>query len=686
MQKLNAKKKLSNIVRNLYKSRYYKTSGKLFIKTLTNGLKKEKKSDKIFETIFTHHTANLYLSSFLLLSIPQAILPTALSLEGLYAAHSLYTSLKCEPDKLEILEDAINNPKIDYADCVKISNLDITIESEEKKELFKKFIKNARYFFKKDMLKLNKIKDPKLINFMLSSPKLEHTQEIINIQNSEEFKNMDEGFNKDLLCQSLAVQPYAIKLKEFKDINCKKENEQFLMAAAKQGWYITHLEHLEKDLEKFSYLKKHFTRLLERGFDYFSIVSLFNDEIKTLSKEGQKITDILLKKASKDSLVESLNAIVNLDKTDSEGIIKKISQLGKKKIIKAFNRLAPLIQLYEHPAQEIEEYLQKQEDFSDTKKFNSFLEEKINAYFGLEKISDDITFAEKTYLLRGYCQNRQEDFSKDFIRAVLAGEDTFDFKGRNKLLTKTESKEWVKGYYKEKEDSANVQIDFPQMIKDNYEEALDHLKNAGFKFKKQNDMMATASSLIPQLEKSTEDILIKDALEHLKLMLKLTKQNKKIKGSSLIYKTGNLKDMAFIGEKPNQTCLGLGRSNSRYTVGMAHNYHILPFIISANTEFNEVPLERSILRLVGDYILIDDIYGQKLDFVDHVNEFAKQVGKDVIISKKMSEKLTEKDKNLFSKAVDLKYDIEGPQYSDTFRTISDQTVKTIEGKYPIIKN
>jgi len=704
MPKIKTKKKLSNIVKNLFKAKPYKLAGKGFvlnIKSYVDIIKsQENTKNKILSALIERQGMYLLWSATSIISGGPLFGLTAFAgLEGILASRSLYATLKCDEKKLGLIEEAMNNPSLEFSNYNKIANLDLDLESPKKQELFKQYIKNVDpswdWLSNETLEEINKITNEGFIDLILEKGinNLYHNMlnKIAESQELEEFQNLEEGFMKDLF-RNLLVNDYSFgwasiksALKELDGIEFNKKYEEYYLSAAKHRWALSDIEGLEKTLNKSSYVKEYFNHLLKRGFSQHDITWNIADYTKNkeISKDAKRILDIIFKKAERVSMINSLKTISQLEKLNEKEVLKQIASLGKKRVHKLLNSVNPLVELYGDSVGEVlGEYIAQGHDFSSptiVKDFNEFLEAKILSYFDIEKVSKNLNLSEKAYLLRGYNKNKDVDNAKEFTSAVLSGIPTFEFKKRPENIDEKVSEVWEKGYFAEEEKSISLKLDMSQTTKDNYNEALEHLERAEFKFNLANDMYETASVLIPQLE-GEQDPLLQDALEHLKFVTKHKISYEYIEGNSISYKTGDLKDMAFIGVKPQSTCLNLERQNSDCTISMASKYNVLPFLVSVKTNEEEFPSQRALLRLEGDYLIVDDIYrgilSDKLDFIEHVNNFAKSMGKTVAISKRELDKLSDNDQKKFKENTELEYHVGELIYSDSLAgRVKDNLIK-----------
>ena len=83
----------------------------------------------------------------------------------------------------------------------------------------------------------------------------------------------------------------------------------------------------------------------------------------------------------------------------------------------------------------------------------------------------------------------------------------------------------------------------------------------------------------------------------------------------------------------------------------------------------EVFVNRSLLRIYEDKLIVDDIYGEKVDFISEAHNFSQQLGLDLVIPVNMESRLSSNDidyvvRNSSSNKETIEEKINGLIYSD----------------------
>jgi hypothetical protein len=276
-------------------------------------------------------------------------------------------------------------------------------------------------------------------------------------------------------------------------------------------------------------------------------------------------------------------------------------------------------------------------------------------------------------IIRGYKKNRTVKNAELLFSKVLAGESLWQYReeignlaGFKKNMAAI-AEPWIEGYANSVDAQGTVKLNSEAIAKDNYFEALDHLRSIGIEVDAKEDIFMHAIELI-NTNSHRQEILALDALEHLHLVRNY--QGKKdIEVEQIEYATGGLKEYLFIGYCPTDTCLGLHRINSDCLISMIGQSNTLPFFVYASHNDKKTMLGRSILRIEEDRLVVDDIYGKNLDFIPEVKKFADNLGLKVLIPNRLSYRLTDKDKE-FAKSNLLfgdyvKGSTQGLYYSDS---------------------
>ena len=275
--------------------------------------------------------------------------------------------------------------------------------------------------------------------------------------------------------------------------------------------------------------------------------------------------------------------------------------------------------------------------------------------FNIESIDTTLTKDEIGYLIKGYNKNREDENSYRFVSSVLEGKTLHEYYDEDTNVTSTEISffpVWDNGYFNEIESTIELSIDSKKIAKENYLEAIEHLNDFGLEIEITTNYQKHTEELLDKIE-GLEGKLIEDAREHLEL-LKQIRFGQKIESSSLTYRTGDLKDWAFIGEYPRQTCLSLTRMNSVCTLSMAGQENTIPFIVSTEINEKEVIIKRAILRYNEKYLIIDDIYGEEINFLPEVHKFANELELKLVVPEKMKDSLSKEDQKFLTQNTNKK--------------------------------
>jgi hypothetical protein len=416
-------------------------------------------------------------------------------------------------------------------------------------------------------------------------------------------------------------------------------------------------------------LKKYFRRNSDsRGNSsiIFFLNTAYND--CTSNPDIRSLTELVLAKGSREFMSDTLFSIKNMSKTE-EGreTARVINNYGKKKKIQAMRGLASLMSLYGHDCLEILTNKLKQEKNNDLIEILGDMNRHITDYFQIDGISDSLTKKDISYLIRGYNNTRDVPESKYFIGAVLRGDSLWDYrKSIDDKFSEGINPGWIGGYRREVSKKIKVNVRNSNIAYENYAEAIKHLKEEGMDVELKEDYFEHARILIKEISEKNQ-ALIKDAREHLQIAMKHHRDSE-IEAEKIIYRTGNLKDFAFIGEYPQETCLNLSRSNSKYTIGMAKNKNILPFLVSTEYSGHEVILKRGFLRCFEDKLIVDDLYGAPVDFVKEAAMFACTLEKEIVIPTEMMSRLTQEDQKYVQKHLarkEIREFFRDPVYSDS---------------------
>lgn len=391
----------------------------------------------------------------------------------------------------------------------------------------------------------------------------------------------------------------------------------------------------------------------------------------TENPQIKSLTELVLTKGAREILPDTLQSLRYMASTP-EGIetAELVNSYGKKKKLQLIRRMTPLIKLYGLESIGIINKAIKQDGEVDILQFFDSMNEHIKNYFQIQQISPSLTKKDISYLLNGYNANRSNPESRQFIGSVLRGDSLWSYRESfSKEVLEELDPKWLSGFKHEVTKKVKLDVKSEEIAYENYAEAIAHLQEDGMDIELRTDYRAHATELLEKITQ-TNKTLVNDAREHLQRTIR-TQKDTQVEVSKITYRTGNLRDFAFIGEYPQQTCLGLGRSNSKYTIGMAKNANILPFIVSAEHEDKEVVLKRGFLRCSEDKLIIDDLYGPQIDFLKEVAKFACSLGREIVIPEAMMTRLTEEDQNYIKKSLkkrEISEYFKEPIYSDSARS------------------
>ncbi|MBT4804935.1 hypothetical protein HON71_02070 [Candidatus Woesearchaeota archaeon] len=529
---------------------------------------------------------------------------------------------------------------------------------------------------KKELEDIAKSSHPTLENYLENIPKLNEIknkkvrkfafQDFLVRPHSfepDQFKIIEKCENEQ--SQELALltknkNPYGTSFEYFLE---KKINPEFIETyknAIENDWtHSTEFHILEKCLEKFDQEFIELTKYaIKRRIDYSAIRKIeYNYEKFTANEKNRKLTKSIMRKSSRnfiDDQITFLKYLVN-DENNGQEIINKIANLGRKKIERIIRKTSPLITLYgEGSVEYIKEFLENNEIENLPQLFNS-IEDRIKEYFNIESIDTTLTKDEIGYLIKGYNKNREDENSYRFVSSVLEGKTLHEYYDEDTNVTSTEISffpVWDNGYFNEIESTIELSIDSKKIAKENYLEAIEHLNDFGLEIEITTNYQKHTEELLDKIE-GLEGKLIEDAREHLEL-LKQIRFGQKIESSSLTYRTGDLKDWAFIGEYRRQTCLSLTRMNSVCTLSMAGQENTIPFIVSTEINEKEVIIKRAILRYNEKYLIIDDIYGEEINFLPEVHKFANELELKLVVPEKMKDSLSKEDQKFLTQNTNKK--------------------------------
>jgi hypothetical protein len=525
---------------------------------------------------------------------------------------------------------------------------------------------NLKYYIEKERPKYNTIKNDRLRRIILKQAHWDISDK--DLETYHKIESCEKPINKELCIFLKEKGAYNSSIMDFLDLDIKKEHEEMYFAMAEEkytyiGYYKEALQFYKKADSKG---RAAFLSCLKRGALTQAIYNIAW-QYKELNKNAdyQELTNLVLSKGEKESISNSLNAIRYLSNHENGGdkIANQINNLGKKRKIKLLKSMGPLISLYGSSAIDIlQKYLEKGNDNSIDSLLKDVQKEILNK-LGVNEINPKLSPADINYLLAGYCKNKSIDSSEKFFSAVFCGEKLWDFRHEN---NDTINSEWKSGYHNQIVCNLKTKVDKSRIDEQNYTEALEHLNSAGLKIESSIDIQTHAAELILKIKNKT-GTLIDDAKGHLEEILKNTR-GKEIETSKLIYRTGDLQDFAFIGEYPQNTCLSLTRTNSKYTISMANNSKILPFLVEGITSDSSTVLNRCLLRTNETGIVIDDVYGSKIDMLEEIIIFANKCNSNLIVPTKMLDKFSDKDQKSITDKVKTSLIVETfdkPIYSDT---------------------
>lgn len=432
---------------------------------------------------------------------------------------------------------------------------------------------------------------------------------------------------------------------------------------------ITSLADSLKDTPLFDYLEKP----LSKGISSDSLNELrYNKSDILKNPDALKVVKDLLKKSQRRDFSASMYTVMSFINS-SPNSLRELAAYGKKKRQSMISKLNPMFKLFRKDAISmidsyrgagitIEEILDK-----------DIVKEKIGDYFGAMRFSESLTNNELMNILAGYQHNKDKGEFKPLFGHVIEGKDIWDYRDSIGTLKEMEESnpvlliKWMNGYNNTKSSDGKITIDFASIARENYDEALEHLKAQGFDVEESENIYTHSSELVRKYG-NRDEVLVRDAIEHLQLVQSLDGK-KEIKADSLVYSTGNIKDFLFIGEKPQQTCLGLTRFNSDCLLSMMGQPNTLPFITFAKYEGTKTPIARSILRIEGKDLIVDDIYGKTCSFIEEVKSFADSLELKLLVPDSMSYRLSDSDQKFVKKNKLVgkyeKGDTKGLYYSDS---------------------
>jgi hypothetical protein len=456
------------------------------------------------------------------------------------------------------------------------------------------------------------------------------------------------------------------------------------------------LSHILRDNAEISDLKKTIEKAVYSDVDIESILRgirrlktpepyLLSGRDDDIPADFSQCFEMLLKKGKRSGFAYStdlLGCIYDGDLMSNSKTLGKINSLGRKKKLRLFDTLSKFNGIYTTTliSKELTDFLETHE----ISEFDLFVENqhrKVLNQFGIDKLPDSILTYEFQYLYAGYYKNKDDPNALPLVSSVLQEKSLLEYRemqlGRSLdgILAALH-----KPFLQKKQVDEEFVIDSKRIGKENYDEALIILERAGVSEERDGNYMAHATSLVERY-KASENEVIQEAVEHLEKVID-SQNRKNIKTNELIYKTGNLKDFAFIGEYPRETCLGFSRMNSKYMMSMATQPTIMPFIVAIeNEEGKEILVSRALLRVYEDRLIVDDIYGESVDILDPIAEYASSIGLEIGIPERQYDSLTSSDKQFVKKNFSfatIDEHIEYAIYSDSLGGRIENQTKTYE--------
>lgn len=638
------------------------------------------------------------------------------------AGLGFYRGVRNKEESLDTLEKMIEDNDFSMKDIISISD---SLEKSEKKEtpvLVNSYIgnkklmnhyPNVKYLTKiiEEIFENTEIKNLELskkiiekenypASLILNLPKINELDgfshdllyELINNNKEFELYGLDDYMKiKDKLNNATELQKVLLKttqknkenklyfLNNILEIELdEKYLEEYKLALEYDN--ITNLKKYDEILKKLdnTQLYQFIPNTIKRKVSVYDLRLISDRKEKIISNEyAFKMISDLMKVSQRQDFSKSLDITLAL-MDNSEEILKDLASYGKKKRKSIFSRLSPIFEIFEtkEVISLINDY--KKEGISiETMLEKDIIKQKIEEYFGGITINQDITNNELLRVLKGYQHNKNKTkYTKKLFESFLSGKSLWEYRQEHRKhaynsFEKENSEiidKWKKGYCKlVKNEKFEIKIDNKKICEDNYKEALDHINSTGLEIKYEKDMLSHSQILIEKF-KDNPNYLIKDALEHLEVIVNYHGK-KDIVTNEIMYGTGTINDFVNIGHFPAQTCLGLNRMNSDCLLSMIGQANTLPFFTYIENRNDKTIIGRSILRLEDQVLIVDDIYGNTEGMVFEIYNFAKELNKEILIPEKQLSKLTKEeqsfvnDKQLVNKYV--KGPTKGLYYSDS---------------------
>lgn len=357
----------------------------------------------------------------------------------------------------------------------------------------------------------------------------------------------------------------------------------------------------------------------------------------------------LLARAIKSGSNTKLNRILwSLEALDEYDKVGLLTTLGEDKCASVLDRMSPLLRMDdEQLAQDLFAYIER----NGIDSLNQYVRSTISQRFKTKKVTPRLNTQHLGLLLESYNEFEVPDAQKNrFYRSILSGKSLFEHReghSAKKGMKTRSNQRWEHGYYTEVPVTGGLVIDraWKEEAARNYDEALELLKKEGIQPRQPgSDFYASARGLLDTI-KDKAGPGINEARDHLNLIFRRA-GGKVIKGEKIVYETGDLIDLAFIGVYPTPTCLALGKDdgmNKDAIISLSDMYEMQPFMVSVNG----TTVARCFTYKTDKHLIVDDLYNDyHISMLEPLQDWSRQLGLKLFIPDPIKKDLNTEDQAL----------------------------------------